>query len=89
MKKATTIIAILLGLTLGAMAQQSGGGLFRRGMVPDETYYGGVNRTETGLMLPVTHGEATDQNGTPVGSGIAILVGLGAVYAFANTRKKD
>lgn len=88
MKKATTIIAILLGMTLGTMAQQSGGGLFRRGMVPDETYYGGVNRTETGLMLPVTHGEATDQNGTPVGSGIAILVGLGAAYVMKKRREE-
>ena len=88
MKKATTIIAILLGMTLGAMAQQSGGGLFRRGMVPDETFYGGVNRTETGLMLPVTHGEATDQNGTPVGSGIAILVGLGAAYVMKKRREE-
>ena len=88
MKKATTIIAILLGMTLGAMAQQNGGGLFRRGMVPDETYYGGVNRTETGLMLPVTHGEATDQNGTPVGSGIAILVGLGAAYVMKKRREE-
>ena len=88
MKKATTIIAILLGMTLGAMAQQNGGGLFRRGMVPDETYYGGVNRTETGLMLPVTHGEATDQHGTPVGSGIAILVGLGAAYVMKKRREE-
>ena len=88
MKKATTIIAILLGMTLGAMAQQNGGGLFRRGMVPDETYYGGVNRTETGLMLPVTHGEATDQNGTPIGSGIAILVGLGAAYVMKKRREE-
>ena len=88
MKKATTIIAILLGMTLGAMAQQSGGGLFRRGMVPDETYYGGVNRTETGLMLPVTHGEATDQNGAPVGSGMAILVGLGAAYVMKKRREE-
>ena len=88
MKKATTIIAILLGMTLGAMAQQNDGGLFRRGIVPDETYYGGVNRTETGLMLPVTHGEATDQNGTPVGSGIAILVGLGAAYVMKKRREE-
>ena len=88
MKKATTIIAILLGMTLGAMAQQNGGGLFRRGIVPDETFYGGVNRTETGLMLPVTHGEAADQNGTPVGSGIAILVGLGAAYVMKKRREE-
>ena len=88
MKKATTIIAILLGMTLGAMAQQNGGGLFRRGIVTDETYSGGVNRTETGLMLPVTHGEATDQNGTPVGGGIAILVGLGAAYVMKKRREE-
>ena len=88
MKKATTILAILLGMTLGAMAQQNGGGLFRRGIVTDETYYGGVNRTETGLMLPVTHGEATDQNGTPVGGGIAILVGLGAAYVMKKRREE-
>ena len=88
MKKTITTIAIILGMTLCATAQ-NGGGLFQRGMVSDEAYYGNsYDRTGTGLILPNGHGENTDQNSTPVGSGIAVLVGLGAAYALKK-RKED
>ena len=32
--------------------------------------------------------EGKDQNGTPVGSGIALLVGLGAVYVMKKRREE-
>lgn len=39
MKKTILTLAIVLGLALGASAQW-GGGLFQRGAVSDEDYYG-------------------------------------------------
>lgn len=89
MKKTALTIAIVLGITLGAMAQQYGGGLFQRGMVSDEVYYGqSYDRTGTGLIMPTGHGDAIDTNATPLGSGIALLVGLGAAYAMKKRSKK-
>ena len=94
MKKLALTIAIVLSITFGAMAQQYTGGLFQRGMVSDEVYYGGgygyddyYDYRGTGLFLPI-HGES-DNMDAPLGGGIAILVGLGAAYAFARKRKVD
>ena len=42
------------------------------------------------LSLPGNHGEEGDQNGeTPLGSGIALLAGLGAAYLVAKRRKEE
>ena len=43
---------------------------------------------EIGLTLPNSHGEDDDQDG-PLGSGIAVLMGLGAAYLVAKKRKND
>ena len=94
MKKLALTIAIVLGVTFGAMAQQSGGGLFQRGLVSDEVYYGGgygyddyYDYRGTGLFLPI-HGE-TDNQDAPVGSGIAVLLGLGGAYLVAKKRREE
>lgn len=39
------------------------------------------------LSLPSSHGGNNDE-GAPLGSGIAVLVGLGAVYALKKRKEK-
>lgn len=88
MKKTIATITILLGIMVGAMAQPQGGGLFQRGMAADEANYGNNgDRAGIGLVLPGSHGETTDQQ-SPLGSGIAALVSLGAAYLVAKRRKE-
>ena len=91
MKKKVLTIAIVLGMTLTGLAQQNGGGLFRRGDEPDyaSTY---SNRDVAAPLLLPSHGESGDQNGnqtTPVGTGIAVLTALGGAYLVAKRRKED
>ena len=92
MKKLTLTLAIILGMTLGAMAQLSGGGLFQRGYVSDEQYYGAgyFNDRTGGGLLPVlpNHGETNNQN-APLGSGITLLLGLGGAYLVAKKRREE
>ena len=86
MKKTLLTIAILLGMTLGASAQ---GGLFGRGAVSDEDYYGAYNyqdRDNVGLFLPSTHGGINDEQ-APLGGGALLLIGLGAAYATGRNVK--
>ena len=80
MKKLTLTFAIVLAMALGAMAQQ-GGGLFERGAVL-------YNNRDGSLILPGSHGLDTDQNG-PLGSGIAVLMGLGAAYLVGKKRREE
>lgn len=89
MKKLALTFAIVLGITIGAFAQ---GGLFQYGAVSDEEYYGSAmvnDRTTPGLfpLLPDQHGLTTSE-AAPLGSGAALLIGLGAAYAAAKRRKE-
>ena len=89
MKKLTLTTAILLGLATTALADPNGGGLFQRGTSPEmEGMYG--NRSTNTPMLP-SHGSsenhAADQ--LPLGSGIAVLLGLGAAYLATKKHKED
>ena len=87
MKKLALSIAIVLGMTIGASAQNNG--LYQRGFTSDEMQYSANNRTNE-LVLPSSHGGTDDVSGTsPVGSGIVVLMGLGAAYAFAKKRNND
>lgn len=93
MKKLTLTLAIVLGMTLGAVAQQSGGGLFQRGYVSDEQYYGAgyFSDRNGGTLMPVLPGHNSntneDANG-PLGGGIAVLLGLGGAYLLGKKRKE-
>ena len=93
MKKLTLTLAIVLGMTLGAMAQ-NGGGLFQRGSVSEDTYFsnGGYayDRETGGGLLPglPNHG-STDNEAAPLGSGMALLLGLGGAYLVAKKRREE
>ena len=70
-------------MTLGVSAQE--GGLFGKGATreAENTY-----STRGGLIdLPGSHGSSDDQ-GAPLGSGIAVLISLGAAYAMSKKNKK-
>ena len=94
MKKLALTIAILLGITMTSFAD---GGLFNRGNNAKNGFSGYTyfntnemgNREESANMpLLPSHGENTNQP-APVGSGIAVLMGLGAAYMVAKKRKED
>ena len=81
MKKLALTLAIVLGLGMASFADN--GGLFGRGEQGE-----GSNR-DGGLYptLP-SHGQTGNQP-APVGSGIALLIGLGAAYAVAKKNEKE
>ena len=87
MKKLALTIAIVLGMTIGAYAEY-GGGLFKRGYVSDEEYYGAGTRN--GLpFLPNHNGNDNQDADGPLGSGIAMLLGLGAAYLVGKKRREE
>ena len=86
MKKLALTLAIVLGLSMTTFAD--GGGLFQRG-AEKETANGVYNRG-FGPIMP-DHGQTGNQDGdpSPLGSGIALLAGLGAAYLIGKRRKED
>lgn len=95
MKKTILTIAIALGMAFAGLAQQTnGGGLFQRGAVSDETYYGYggyAYNNRTGGLMPMfpSHDETENQDATPLGSGIAVLLGLGGAYLVAKKCREE
>ena len=87
MKKLAMTIAIVLGLSMASFAQ--GGGLFQRGANDENT----INREgeNGGIMTPGLpgHGETGDQDATPLGSGIAVLLGLGGAYLVSKKHNEE
>jgi len=86
MKKLVLTAAILLGIGITTYAAPYEGGLFKRGKTSEENY-NRFNREVNGPMFP-NHGEPGNQE-APVGTGIALLAGLGAAYLVAKKRKED
>lgn len=87
MKKTLVTIAIVLGLSMTTFADPNGG-LFQRG-TSDETT-SGWRTTNAGEPALPAHGQNTnyDANG-PIGSGIAVLLGLGAAYLVGKKHKES
>ena len=85
MKKTLLTIAIVLGMTLGAMAQKQGGGLFGMGAQRMDNQYMDYRDTPGALIdLPGQHGLETD---APLGTGALLLIGFGAAYALKKRKK--
>ena len=88
MKKTIITMTIVLGLGMAAFADgdNNNGGLFKRGAESCDNATSSRTGAES-LMLPGSHGQDTDQN-SPLGSGVAVLVGLGAAYLVGKRRKE-
>ncbi|MBR1513918.1 MAG: hypothetical protein IJ622_06480 [Bacteroidales bacterium] len=88
MKKLILTIAIVLGLGMTSFADPNGGGLFQRGNTPEQP--NGMREGEGGMVTPGLpgHGQSGNQD-APLGSGIAVLVGLGAAYLVGKRRRED
>ena len=94
MKKLVLTVAIVLGMTFGASAQyftkndqpNQGGGLFGRGMVSDESFYGAAGTNGNLPLLPL-HNQDGNQD-APLGGGALLLIGFGAAYAASKRRKE-
>ena len=94
MKKLALTIAILLGITMTTFAD---GGLFKRGYNAENgasgyNYFGakveGDNAGSPAMPLLPQHGVDTNQP-APLGSGIAVLMGLGAAYLVGKRRREE
>ena len=91
MKKQIMTIAIILGMTMTSFAD---GGLFHRGnngQSSGNVYYdakGGEKPGDVGTPMLPAHGSNQNEN-APLGSGIAVLMGLGAAYMVAKKRREE
>ena len=90
MKKLALTIAIVLTMGLSAMAQD--GGLLNRGVSFDKQEKGGGLRGgdpgTPNLPGGGEHGLDDNQN-APLGSGVAVLLGLGAAYLVGKKRNEE
>lgn len=92
MKKVILTIAIVLGLSMTTFAEgmYNQGGLFQRGTTKEGFFLSNRDVVNT-PMLPDHHGLLTDQDAddsVPMGTGIAVLMGLGAAYLVGKKRKE-
>ena len=87
MKKLALTIAIVLTMGLSSFAQD--GGLLNRGVSFDKSgnTKGGMRGGDMGL--PGDHGLGGDQDASPLGSGIAVLLGLGGAYLIGKKRTEE
>ena len=92
MKKLIIAIAIILGMGTTSFAQD---GIYGSGEVYEEAGLFGKgpglfrNNEDEPLLPDHNYGDDFDGNGAPMGSGIAVLVSLGAAYAVAKKRREE
>lgn len=91
MKKTALIIAILFGIGTASFAEENGGGLFHRGPVSDEYFYGAGGYNGRNGHHPLLPYHELDVNQpadeTPLGGGIALMMALGSAYLIGKKRK--
>ena len=84
MKKLALTIAVVLTMGLSSFAQD--GGLLNRGVSFDKHGREGGEQID-GPLLP-GHNEPGDHN-APLGSGVAVLLGLGAAYLIGKKHEEE
>ena len=82
MKKLVIALALILGLSFGTQSYGQNGGLFSKGS--DATLTENNDNRFPGLP---GHGQSGNQP-APVGSGLLLLMGMGAAYAASKRRKE-
>ena len=99
MKKQIMTIALVLGLGMTALAQQAGGGLFKRGEIGQSGYdrnspywdpfflpeHGGIFNGDSDF----DPGEDPFNPPAPLGGGALLLIGFGAAYAMTKRKKEN
>ena len=85
MKKLALTIAVVLTMGLSVYAQD--GGLLNRGVSFDKQDRG--LRDQDPPLPPGEHGLTGNQPGAPLGSGVAVLLGLGAAYLVGKKRNEE
>ena len=92
MKKLALTIAIVLGMGLCSFADGHQGGMFQRGAIDSKNNnymgYFESTRNEYGAPNLPSHGLSGNQD-APLGTGIALLLGLGGAYLVAKKRREE
>ena len=86
MKKLALTIAVVLGLGLATYANNDGG-LFQRGASEPASGMYGDRAGVLDIAFP-DHNASGNQD-APLGSGVAVLLGLGAAYMVAKKRREE
>lgn len=86
MKKLALTLAIVLTMGLSAMAQD--GGLLNRGVSFDKQQKGGLRDGDVTPALPGGFGHEGHED-APLGSGVAVMLGLGAAYLIGKKRNEE
>ncbi|MBR6929309.1 MAG: hypothetical protein IKH61_03660 [Bacteroidales bacterium] len=88
MKKLALTFAIVLGLSLTTFADPNQGGLFQRGEATEPTPDAIYGIRTAGMPNLPTH-NLSDNQDAPLGSGIALLLGLGGAYLVGKKRREE
>ena len=89
MKKLALIFAIVLGLALTTFANTNDGGLFQRGASETNSGFYGDRGNRDPLMPGLPGHGATGNQNAPLGSGVAVLLGLGAAYLVGKKHNEE
>lgn len=90
MKKLVLTIAIAFMMGNSVFAQEGGGALKRSKQYERARTENNMRNNES-LMLPLQHGQNIDYDSmdAPLGSGVVVLLGLGAAYLVGKKRREE